>query len=442
MGMVARAGAAVQELFGPLAVAADQDSRVVLRRRKFTPASLARTFVLGFLQNPDASAEELAQVAAQCGAAVTPQAVEQRQTPRLVGFLEDLFRRGVRVVVGSDRSLAPLLERFTAVTLLDSTVIELPDGQHDRFPGCGGSHGSGQAALKLQTELDLRTGALAHVGVEPGRRTDAATERQQVRRGPGALRITDLGYFCLAVFAAVVGAGEHFLSRLQFGTGVRLPGGSAVDLMRWLAGRPERLVDRAIELGLKRRLPCRLIAWRVPPELAERRRHKLRVNFRRKWGREPTAERLAWCDWTILVTSVPVERLSAAEAVVLYRARWQIELLFKRWKSQDRVAALTGATEVRQMVGVWARLLAAVVRHWLVVATAWADPTRSWHKAAAAVGRFAGRIAASLQNASALADTLAALSRVVATTCRRNRRSKPGTAELLNDVGRLEFGLT
>lgn len=441
MGMLARASAAVQELFGPLAAAADSDSRVVMRRRKFTPASLARTFVLGFLQNPDASAEELAQVAAQCGAAVTPQAIDQRQTPRLVGFLAELFRRAVRVVVGSDRALAPLLERFPAVTLSDSTVIELPDGQRDRFPGCGGRCGFGQAAVKLQTDLDLRTGGL-QLEVESGRQTDAATDRQHVRRGPWALRITDLGYFCLAVFAAAVGAGEHFLSRLQFGTGVGLPGGPAVDLLRWLAGQPERLVDRPIELGLKQRLPCRLIAWRVPAEQAGRRRPKLRENHRRKWGREPTADRLAWCDWTILVTSVPAEQLMAAEAIVLYRARWQIELLFKRWKSQDRVAAADGSTEPRRMVRVWARLLAAVVQHWLVVTTAWGDPTRSWGKVAEAVRQFVGRTAASLDRAAVLAETIAVLARVVETTCRRNQRSKPGTAGLLNNVGRLDFGLT
>jgi hypothetical protein len=438
MGMVAGVGAAVQELFGPLAADAERDSRVIVRRRTFTAASLARTFVLGFLQNPDATAEELARVAAQCGAAVTPQAIDQRQTPRLAGFLEALFRRAVRVVVGSDRALAPLLDRFPAVTLLDSTVIELPDGQRDRFPGCGGRCGFGRAALKLQTELDLRTGALAHVGVEPGRSADSGTGRQHARRGAGAVRITDLGYFCLAVFAAMVGAGEHFLSRLQFGTGVGLPGGPAVDLLRWLAGRADRLVDRAVELGLTERLPCRLIAWRVPADQAGRRRQKLRAAHRRKWGREPTAERLGWCDWAVLVTSVPADRLSAAEAVVLYRARWQIELLFKRWKSQDRVAAASGSTEARRMVRVWARLLAAVVRHWLVVATAWGDPTRSWAKVGDAVRGFVGRIAASLDRAAALAATIAAFRRMVATTCRRNPRSKPGTAELLNDVTRLE----
>jgi hypothetical protein len=415
---------------------------VVLRQRKFTPLSLARTFVPGFLQKPDASDEGLARVAAQCGAAVTPQAIGQRHTPKRVAFLEGLFRRAVRVVVGSDRVPAPILGRFAAVTLLDSTVITLPDGQRGRFPGCGGRHGSGQAAVKLQTELGLRTGALAHVEIESGRQADNATVRQQVRRPKGALRVTDLGYFCVGVFAAMAAAGEHFLSRLRFGTGVRLPGGKAVDVLGWLAGQVGPVVDRPIRLGLEQQLACRRIAWRLPGHQANRRRRRLRQEHRRKWGRAPTARRLAWCDWTTLVSSMPPGQLSAAEAAVLYRARWQVELLFERWKSQDLVAVLSGSTEARQMVRARARLVAAVVRHWLVVASAWGDPTRSWGKVAQAVRGFVGRLLATPDGASALGGVIDDLVRVVETTCRRNRRAKPGTVELLNNVALLDFELT
>lgn len=412
-----------------------------MRQRKFTAVSLARTFVLGFLQNPDASDEALAQMAVQCGADVTPQAVEQRHTPKLVQFLEGLFRRASQMVFGSQRALAPLLERFRSVTVLDSSTISLPDSQQERFPGCGGSHGGGVAALKLQTELDLRSGAV-QVTVEAGRCADGTTPRRLVRRGAGALRLTDLGYFSLAVFATLVGWGEHFLSRLQFGTSVQGAGGSTRDVVRWLSQHAGPFVDRAVVLGQEQALACRLIAWRVPPEQAGRRRQKLRQDLRRKKGREPSAERLAWCDWTILITSVPQALLTAAEAVVLYRARWQVELLFKRWKSQDRVAVLSGSTEVRQMVRVWARLLAALVQHWLVLAGAWGDVRKSLSKVCEAVRGLVGRLAADLQRGRGLRRTLADLGHIVAKTCRRDKRLKPGTFELLNDVNLLDFRLT
>jgi hypothetical protein len=440
MGILAKVGEALQRLFGDIASAAAQESGVVQRLRKFNSVSLARTFVLGFLHNPRASDEQLAQMAGQCGAAVTPQAIEQRHTPRLVDFLERLFRGATQLVVGSDQALAPILERFPSVTVIDSSTITLADELRERFRGCGGSYDSGAAALKLQTELDLRSGALAHVEIEPGRSPDGATSRQHVRRGPGSLRISDLGYFALAVFAALAAAGEYFLSRLQFGTHV-LQSGLAVDVLAWLARQPGPFVDVAVVLGQEQRLASRLIAWRLPAEQANRRRQKLRETLRRK-GREPSAARLAWCDWTILVTNVPAERLTPPEAAVLYRARWQVELLFKRWKSQGLVAELSGATVVRQMVRLWSRLLAVVVQHWLTVGSVWGDPRKSLHKVYEAVRAFVGRLAAVLDCRLELERVLADMCQVFAKTCRRDKRSKPGTFELLNDVGLLDFCLT
>jgi hypothetical protein len=442
MTILARAGAALQHLLGPLAQEAADASGVIRRQRKFTALSLARTFVLGFLRHPEASDEQLAQMAVACGAAVTPQAVEQRHTPALVRFLRDLFGRATRLVVGADTALAPVLERFRRVILLDSSTITLPDGLAEEFPGCGGTYGGGAAALKLQTEFDLRRGAVTHVEVEPGKSPDGASSRQAARHGRGALRVTDLGYFDLEVFADLDRAGEYFLSRLQPGTLVLAPDGAALDLLPWLARQPGPFVDQAVRAGKGRRLPCRLIAWRLPPAQAERRRRKLRKEYRDKYGSAPSAARLAWCDWTVLITNVPGELLSPEEAAVLYRARWQVELLFKRWKSQDRVALLSGSTEVRQLARVWARLLAALVQHWLVVATAWGNPTKSLAKVCEAVREFVRELASGLDRRGQRERVLAEMAAVVAKTCRRDKRSKPGTIELLNDVSLLDFRLT
>jgi hypothetical protein len=442
MEIVVEAGGALQRLLGEIAETAAAESGVIQRRRKFTSLSLARTFVLGFMQTPNASDEKLAQMAAQCGAAVTPQAIEQRHTPEMVDFLERLFRGATKLVVGSERVLAPILERFTSVTVLDSSTISLPDEMQTQFRGCGGSYDSGASAMKLQTELDLRSGALAHVEIEPGRSPDGATSRQEARHGKGSLRIADLGYFALAVFATMATAGEYFLSRLQFGTHVLLRPGMAVEVLGWLAKQPRPFVDVSILLGQEQRLPCRLIAWRLPRKQANRRRRKLRQETMKKKGREPSAERFAWCDWTILVTNVPGDLLTPQEAAVLYRARWQVELLFKRWKSQGWAAALSGSTVVRQMVRVWSRLVAAVIQHWLMIGTIWGDPSRSLGKVWQAVQHFVGRLAVSLDRLAELERVIADMGATFAKTCRRDKRSKPGTFELLNDVQLLDFELT
>ncbi len=118
--------------------------------------------------------------------------------------------------------------------------------------------------MKFQTEFCLRSGALTCIDLEQGRSPDGASSRQQARRGKGSLRISDLGYFNVGVFAEMVTAGEHFLSRLQYGTHVLLTNGEAVDLLPWLAKQRGPFVDQSILLGEAQRLGCRLIASRLP----------------------------------------------------------------------------------------------------------------------------------------------------------------------------------
>lgn len=442
MEIIAKMAAVVQSLLGSWAEEVAQERGVIQRRRKFTAATLARTFVLGFLAKPDASDEELAQCAGLCGVEVTPQAVEQRFTPRLVEFLEGLFRRAIGCVIGANTALAPLLERFAAVFLLDSSTISLPPELAERFPGCGGSHGAGQAAMKLQVLWDLCRGAFQTITVEAGRDCDYKTPVQSFPLPPGSLRISDLGYFDTAVFERMGRQGAFWLSRLQFGTSVFSTLAGPVRLLSWLAEQACAVVDEPILLGAERKLACRLVAWRVPEEVANRRRQKLIEAARSKSGRTPSAERLAWCDWMILVTNVPPEQLMPREMAVLYRARWQIELLFKRWKSLGLVAELTGSTVPRQMARLWSRLIGVLLQHWLLLTSVWGDLRHSLAKASQAIRRHALLLAAALGSAAELEAAIETLCRAVRVTARQNKRRRPSTFELLNNPSLLEYGLT
>ena len=153
MSMVAALGRAIQQTFGDAVAQAALASQVVQRQRVLTAVGLAKIFLLGFLRKPAASDEDLARMAAEVGEPVSPQAIEQRHTPRLVVFLRAIFEHLATLALGSPRSMAPLLERFTKVVLIDGSTVKLPDGVQAEHPGCGGSHDSGRAALKLQTEF-------------------------------------------------------------------------------------------------------------------------------------------------------------------------------------------------------------------------------------------------------------------------------------------------
>ncbi len=70
------------------------------------------------------------------------------------------------------------------------------------------------------------------------------------------------------------------------------------------------------------------------------------------------------------------------------------------------------------------------------------DATRSLHKVYKAVRKFVGRLVKALDNTEELDILLDDMRQTVAKTCRRHKRSKPGTYEMLNDISLLDFCLT
>ncbi len=116
-----------------------------------------------------------------------------------------------------------------------------------------------------------------------------------------------------------------------------------------------------------------MLAVKVPQEVADQRRRKLRAAARRK-GKAVSAARLALAGWTILVTNVPPEVLTVPEALVLARTRWQIELLFKLWNSHGRVDEARSTTPWRVVGAVAAKRLARVAPPWRFLVRGWPIP--------------------------------------------------------------------
>jgi hypothetical protein len=279
------------------------------RRSPLAGAALLQVLVLGCLAHPDPSLEDFAQTAGLLGHPVTAQAVAARFGPALADALADLVAAAVRRVVARRPATVALLEQFAAVQVQDSTTVTLPDALADSWRGGNTATGQGgQAAVKVQVRIDLRGGQVTGLRLEPGRANDHATPLQTADLRPGELHLRDLGYFDLDVLAAIAGAGAFFLSRLQDGTALFDEAGTRLDLADYLGGQPGDAVDVPVRLGVKHRLACRLVAVRLPAEVANRRRQALYAKARKK-GYTPSAAKLALCAWNFYVTNVPAAAL-------------------------------------------------------------------------------------------------------------------------------------
>lgn len=294
--------------------------------------------------------------------------------------------------------------------------------------------------MKLQVRLDLRGGGLDAVAIEAGRDCDQRTPTQLDALPPGSLRIADLGYFDSKVFRHLGDRGVYRISRLAFGTEIMTPSGEPIERIADLFEGPVGVVDRAIVMGKEAGLACRVVIWRVPAEVANRRPQKRIATARGKGNAPPSRKRLDWCDWAIFVTNVPPERLTVEEVGTLYRSRWQVELLFKRWKSLGGIAEMTGSTVARQLVGLWSSLLAVLVQHWMLQAGGWGDRRCSHHKAWKVIRDQATHLAKALGGLENLSQEIDLVRSLLIKAARRDKRKQPGTFDLLNDPSLLEYG--
>ncbi len=386
---------------------------------------MLKMVVLTVMKTPNPRADEFVTTAAQLGVRVTPEAVGKRFTEKLVAYLKEGLGHVLGHSLAAGPAAVPLLEKFTAVEVGDSTTVTVPDDYEAEFPGCGGKAGSGKAAVKVQVTWEMRTGAVTKLVVEPGRQSDAKSAAIEGPVAPGSLTIRDLGYFCLKRFRRIGQQKAYWVSRCQQGTTVCDEGGGPLDLLDFLRKRPAGApTDVSIVLGSRERLPCRLIALRVPQEVADRRRQAA-YEKARKHGRVPTQEHLDWCDWTVFVTNCPADLLTWKEVVVLYRTRWQIELLFKLWKSHNHLAAYRARwTGVERMAIFWAKLIAVVLQHWLHLTSAGSGARHSHWKAAHVIREWVVALTGALEDTGRLIRTLNDMAVAIEAVAKKKRQRK------------------
>jgi len=295
--------------------------------------------------------------------------------------------------------------------------------------------------MKIQTLWDLLTGELIKVALEPGRQSDAKSALMEGAVPAGSLSIFDLGYFCLKRFQEVAGYGAYWISRWQQGTAAFHPDGRPLDLLEYARRHHgSGPIDIPILLGAAERIACRLILLRVPPDVANRRRQKA-YEKAQKHGRVPSPEHLAWCDWTVYVTNCPAEMLTWKEVVVLYRTRWQIELMFKLWKSHSQLDKHKANKSAEwQMAELLAKLIGVIIQHWLLLTSTWLNPRRSLWKAAQVIREWITTLTEAWDDLNRLSDVLSRMQDTIAAVAHVRRRGKhPSSFQLLANPELLEY---
>lgn len=321
------------------------------------------------------------------------QALWERLTGRAVTFLQAVLAACIGGNVQPQaRALPEALQNFGRVLLQDSTMIKLCPKLAAFFPGSANQRGAKSGQLKIQTIYDMVSQRFVFFGMSGFRRNDqaAACDVLGVLK-PGDLVMRDLGYFVVKSLEHISQAGAFFLSRLRLDTNLwDVTGQKPLDLLKLL--RHHGRLDREVRLGQEHKLALRLVAVKLPEEVAAERRRRASQNRDKRC--RPNKRHMALLGWGIFITNIPKEKLSARTVAQVYGLRWRVETIFKAWKSHFRLTDVPCGGKSALEAMIYARLIfvtlfsSACGQGWLDPWRKEAPPPRSLLKVAALVGDY------------------------------------------------------
>lgn len=295
---------------------------------------------------------------------ISKQGIDQRFNESALKYIQSLMSKTLSTQV-SQFIENGWLKFFNRVNVKDSSKFDLPAKLKDKLPGFGGS--ASKSGVCIQYEFEIKSGNVNDLTITPANRPDtkdALATIDAVKKGD--LTIRDLGYFALKYFIAAKKVGAFFLSRLNAKIIVYQMNGNAFEELdfgqlyqKMKKNKIERL-EKEVYIGRDEKLPVRLVIELMPDEVFSTRMQKVN-KYNKKKGHQTSQDYRNRARLNLFISNVPLDVLDGEAIAKIYRIRWQIELVFKIWKSIFGLDNITPMKYERLMCTLNARLLLVLV---------------------------------------------------------------------------------
>lgn len=266
---------------------------------------------------------------------------ERLATKKLQKILEGLVASMVNKFACKLSITSQLLKilNVSAILLLDSSSSSLPKSAKENFPAP--RNNVAPAAIKLHLCFDLFAGAVSWFKLTPATTHDRKGF-PPIKSLIGKLIIFDLGYWDYQLMADIIKIGGFFLSRVKTKANIKI--------MEVVSGLPKTKFEG---WGLfDRRLPDKKSKIvEVIGQFSLNYKPLFTTRIIGFWN--PISQQYHWYATNLLV---PAEFIYP-----LYRLRWQIELVFKSFKSCLRLADLPTANPKIIYVLIYTALIATMI---------------------------------------------------------------------------------
>jgi hypothetical protein len=313
-----------------------RDCEFMQRNRKLTAYDLIESVLFSKFETDKLSLNDhCVYLLVHKGIIIRKQSVDERFNEKAVAFIKKLLERTLSEELLSSNKF-PVLDRFSKVRIKDSVSFQLPDSLKDVYPGSGGA--ASKAMAKIQFEYDFLSRQILELAVTPFTKNDSSNAKDTVDNiQTRELVLRDLGYVSIPNMQTISEEkGSYFLNKLNTSTTAYYIKNQNPVSFHELESKMRKngiaVLEHDIYIGKEQMFPVRMIVSLVSEE---NKQHRIRE--RRKWGKKKkqavSNEALARCGLNIYITNADKDILPIESVVPIYGIRWQIENIFKVWKS-------------------------------------------------------------------------------------------------------------
>ncbi|PKL15169.1 MAG: hypothetical protein CVV49_21820 [Spirochaetae bacterium HGW-Spirochaetae-5] len=317
------------------------------------------------------------------GITLNKQSLDERFGEASMSFIRSLLLSFLGQQVTAVFWNQQFLKKFNHIRVADSTKFDVPKEFKEILSGFNGKPSSA-SGVSIQYEFDLKSGGVLSLDI------DSATSSDSVFAGKamdcickGDLVIRDLGYYSKKNLIGIESREAFFISRLNAKTKVYAQDKNEelieVSFGKLYQEMSQQKVDKKelqVYIGNDKKLRSRLMVQIVPDEVYSKRVAKLN-KYNKANGHQTSQDIKDRYRFNLFVTNIAPEDIDMEQIYLLYKLRWQIELTFKTWKSDFKLASLQKMKYHRYMTILYAKLLLILInqqivlsiRHSLFVAT-------------------------------------------------------------------------